>query len=148
MQTNYNRCNRQPFGDIGRMGISRLCGIDYPADHTILMMVMRNHRRKTARQPAKQTNSIFSFFAHIRLNLADKGKGDYFRGVIRSFLFRKFKYSTLSNGKYIPLSPIRPSRHLRNRNQNRIHHRHTPIRGIASFDDRLFSSVVPILFGD
>ena len=64
------------------------------------------------------------------------------------FFFRKFKYSTLSNGKYIPLSPIRPSRHLRNRNQNRIHHRHTPIRGIASFDDRLFSSVVPILFGD
>ena len=150
MQTNYNRCNRQPFRG------HRTNGYLPTLRHRLPSRSYHSHdgdeespSKKTARQPAKQTNNIFSFFAHIRLNLADKGKGDYFRGVIRSFLFlEKFKYSTLPNGKYIPLSPIRPSRHLRNRNQNRIHHRHTPIRGIASFDDRLFSSVVPILFGD
>lgn len=149
MQTNYNRCNRQPFRG------HRTNGYLPTLRHRLPSRSYHSHdgdeESPSKKQPDNRPNKriVFSvFFAHIRLNLADKGKGDYFRGVIQSFLFRKFKYSTLHNGKYIPLSPIRPSRHLRNRNQNRIHHRHTPIRGIASFDDRLFSSVVPILFGD
>ena len=119
--------------------LSRLLRIDIgAADHTILMMVMRNHRRKNSRQTAKQTNSIFSFFAHIRLNLADKGKGDYFRGVIQFFLFSKFKYSTtLHNGKYISAIPY-SSKSSSSKSKSRIE----SIIGILRFEELLHLTTV------
>ena len=149
MQTNYNRCNRQPFRG------HRTNGYLPTLRHRLPSRSYHSHdgdeESPSKKQPDNLPNKriVFSVFSPTYdLILQTKVREIISEELYDPFFFRKFKYSTLPNGKYIPLSPIRPSRHLRNRNQNRIHHRHTPIRGIASFDDRLFSSVVPILFGD